>query len=221
MKGIGQNQLVTIENVSRETLVQARNLYSEGFDQFESYLNELMWWNTKVNLVSRDVSRETIREHIIHSLLVSVMGLLNGIEYWIDAGTGGGLPGIPLAIKEREKQWLLNDVISKKVAAVKQIVHKLNLTNASGRAESIETLNIDPGTGVITKHAFSADKLITLTEHKPWKRIIMLKGADEASEEIRDINPEFRYSIYRFDFSDEPFYTGKGVLVVENSGKSK
>lgn len=222
MKDIPQSQYDSITSVSRETLAETRKLYRNNFDLFESYLNELLWWNKKVNLISRDVSRETLREHIIHSLLVSAMGLLDKIDSWVDAGTGGGLPGIPLAIEEQEKMWLLNDIINKKIAAVKQIVHKLNLVNASGSTGSIEDLDLEPGTGIITKHAFSVNDLISYAGHKPWKRIIMMKGANEAVDEIKNINPEFRYVIYRFDFSaDEPFYEGKGVLIIEKAKNSE
>lgn len=221
MKDLVQGSHGSTVSVSRETLGEARNLYRKRSDLFESYLNELLWWNEKINLVSRDVSRETLREHIIHSLLVAAMGLLDGIDSWVDAGTGGGLPGIPLAIEEQKKLWLLNDIISKKIAAVKQIVHKLNLVNAIGSAGSIGDLDLDPGTGIITKHAFSVKDLISYAGLKPWRRIIMMKGASEAVDEVKDIDPEFRYVIYRFDFStDELFYEGKGVLMIEKAENS-
>jgi 16S rRNA (guanine527-N7)-methyltransferase len=210
-------ETISFQNVSRETLIQARDLYGSYYDEFETYLDELLWWNRKVNLVSRDVSRETLREHLVHSLIPSSMGLLNGIQDWVDAGTGGGLPGIPLAIAEPDKRWVLNDVVNKKVAAVKQMVHKLSLVNASGEAEAIENIRLKKPTGIITKHAFSAGGLISMIAGKPWKKLIMLKGADDASREIEQLEEVTVSSMYRFDFGDtEPFYEGKGILVIEN-----
>lgn len=212
-------ETISFQNVSRETLIQARDLYGNHYDQFETYLDELLWWNKKVNLVSRDVSRETLREHLVHSLIPSAMGLLNGIQDWVDTGTGGGLPGIPLAIAEPDKRWVLNDVVNKKVAAVKQMIHKLNLVNASGETDSIENIRLKKSTGIISKHAFSAEYLISMIAKKPWKKVIMLKGADEAYKEIEEMEEVSVSSIYRFDFGDiEPFYEGKGVLVIENRG---
>lgn len=209
--------VISFQNVSRETLIRARDLYGDQYDFLEAYLDELLWWNKKVNLVSRNVSRETLREHLVHSLLPSAMGLLDGVQIWVDAGTGGGLPGIPLAMVEPDKQWILNDIVSKKIAAVKQMIHKLNLVNASGQTASIEKQRLQKSTGVITKHAFSVGDLMAMIKHKAWGKIIFLKGVNEAAEEIETEEQVYIGTIYRFDFGDaEPFYKGKGVLVIEN-----
>ncbi|NIQ07107.1 MAG: 16S rRNA (guanine(527)-N(7))-methyltransferase RsmG, partial [Candidatus Korarchaeota archaeon] len=77
-------------------LEKARKLYSDHEKEMEVYLDALLEWNEKINLVSRNVSRETVREHIIHSLLPIPLGLIQWHDKWIDSGTGGGLPGIPL-----------------------------------------------------------------------------------------------------------------------------
>jgi len=201
--------------VSRETLISARELYAEQFENMEKYIDELLWWNKKLNLVSRDVSRETLQKHLIHSLLPSPMGLLQSISDWVDAGTGGGLPGIPLALTERDKKWILNDITSKKVAAVKQMVHKLNLLNASGQAGSLGDLELDSGSGVISKHAFSVQDILKLMDNKPWERLIMYKGAKESIEECKEVEGGYSILVYIFNFGkDESFYQGKGLLVV-------
>jgi 16S rRNA (guanine527-N7)-methyltransferase len=205
-------------NVSRETLIEARTIYEAHFDEFEKYIDELMWWNIKVNLVSRNVSRETVREHIVHSLIVIPLGLIESSSEWVDAGTGGGLPGIPLAIVTPDIQWVLNDVISKKIAAVKQIVHKLNLLNAEGEAEDIQQFEFKKGGGIITKHAFSAGGLFGMIRDKPWKKLIMYKGVEESKLEFNELDGSVKGELFEFDFGgSEPFYEGKGVLVIERN----
>jgi 16S rRNA (guanine527-N7)-methyltransferase len=210
------NLTIKEHTVSRETLIRARDLYGQNFDLFETYLNELLWWNKKVNLVSREVSRETLQEHIVHSLLPSAMGLLESVDEWTDAGTGGGLPGLPLAIAEPEIRWYLNDVVIKKIAAVKQMVHKLNLVNASAGSGSIADVQLDSGSGLITKHAFEVKKFLDMVDEKPWNKIIMYKGGKEAEEEVQEIGLPLSCSIHKFEFGkEESFYTGKGLLVIE------
>ncbi|MDX1585362.1 MAG: hypothetical protein R3222_01405, partial [Balneolaceae bacterium] len=62
---------ITYRNVPRETFSSVDELIQEHCDQLEHYLERLLWWNQRINLVSRDVPRETIFEHIRHSLLIS------------------------------------------------------------------------------------------------------------------------------------------------------
>jgi 16S rRNA (guanine527-N7)-methyltransferase len=211
------NPLKTI-NVSRETLIEARNIYKIHFDEFENYIDELMWWNKKINLVSRNVSRETIREHVVHSLVVVPLGVINGPDEWVDAGTGGGIPGIPLAIVTPDVQWVLNDVVSKKIAAVKQMIHKLNLINAEGEAGDIKNIELNQGAGIITKHAFSVSDLFDLIGEKPWEQVVFYKGADESKIEYEELSIPVKGDLYKFDFGEnEPFYKGKGILVLERN----
>ena len=207
-----------IINVSRETLIEARNIYKTYFDDFENYIDELLWWNKKVNLVSRNVSRETIREHVVHSLIVIPLGILNDRNEWIDTGSGGGLPGIPLAIARPESQWIMNDIVSKKVVAVKQMIHKLNLINAEGEAGDVKHIELNPGTGIITKHAFSVSDLFDLIGEKLWEQVVFYKGADESKIEYEELNISVKGDLYKFEFGkNEPFYKGKGILVIERN----
>lgn len=202
--------------VSRETLLHTRELYQENYDKFEDYLNQLLWWNEKVNLVSREVSRETVREHIVHSLLPFGLTLLDGCTEWVDAGTGGGLPGLPLSMTDSKKKWILNDLVSKKIAALKQMIYNLQLPNVKATADSVENLLLPENCGVITKHAFKYEDLLKMIMGKSWKKLIMFKGFEEAKEEIQQVKSEGSCVLYRFDFGeDEPFYTGKGILVIE------
>lgn len=202
--------------VSRETLSEAREIYRENEGRIEEYLDLLLEWNEKINLVSRSVSRETVREHIVHSLIPMAIGLLDQHEIWIDSGSGGGLPGIPLAIVNPDKEWLLNDNVKKKMKAVGDIVERSGLTNTEIHAKSISLLDFDKGTGIVTKHAFKVDDLLRLLGSKPWKTIIMWKGVDGAVEEVTRSGKNLKFTLYEFDFGrEEEFYDGKGLLKIE------
>lgn len=204
------------EQVSRETLEKAREIYQNNEEEMELYLDLLLEWNEKINLISRSVSRETVREHVVHSLLPMTLKLLDQHDEWIDSGSGGGLPGIPLAIANPEKQWILNDNVKKKMKAVGDIVERSALTNTEILAKSISLVDFEKGTGIVTKHAFKVDDLLRLLGSKPWKTIVMWKGVEGAAEEIRSSNKKLNTTLYEFNFGDdEPFYEGKGLLVVE------
>ncbi len=202
--------------VGLETLSQARNLYSAHEEEMESYLDALLDWNEKINLVSRNVSRETVREHIIHSLLPIPLDLLQRHDKWIDSGTGGGLPGIPLAICEQEIQWYLNDNVRKKMKAVRDIVEFIELKNADIIAKSISLIDLQKGTGIVTKHAFKIKDLLRLLGKAPWQTILMWKGVEDVEPEVRRTHKDLNVTIYEFNFGkEESFYEGKGIVKIE------
>jgi len=209
-------QMVNKIDVPIETLHQAREIYSKNEKELERYIDLLLEWNDKINLVSRAVSRETIREHIVHSLIPSAMELTLRHGKWIDSGTGGGLPGVPLAICEKDGYWDLNDNVKKKMKAVEDIVESLGLKNVAVIPKSISLVDLKKGTGVITKHAFKIDDLLRLIGSKPWKSILMWKGVDGALEELNGSKRKLKTTIFAFDFgSDEVFYEGKGLVLIE------
>lgn len=202
--------------VSRETLLEARGIYQSNSKELEEYIDYLLDWNSKINLVSRAVSRETIREHIVHSLIPAAMRLTQKHKVWIDSGTGGGLPGVPLAICENDREWILNDNVKKKIKAVSDIVQSLELENVEIAAESISLFKLEKGMGIVTKHAFKIEDLLRLLGGKPWKTILMWKGVEGALGELNSSKKKLNATVYRFEFgADETFYEGKGVVVIE------
>lgn len=202
--------------VSRETLEGTREIYQKNEKDIERYLDLLLEWNEKINLVSRSVSRETLREHVVHSLIPMQLGLLEAFDSWIDSGSGGGLPGAPLAIANPAKRFFLNDNVKKKMRAVDDIIQQAGIENSETVAKSISLVDLQKGTGIVTKHAFKIDDLLRLLGSKPWKTIIMWKGVEGAAEEIRTFNKKLNTTLYEFHFGDdEPFYEGKGLLVIQ------
>ncbi|MEX0649099.1 MAG: RsmG family class I SAM-dependent methyltransferase [Balneolaceae bacterium] len=202
--------------VNREILLKGREVFRENENELEAYIDELLGWNKKINLISRTVSRETLREHVVHSLLPLPLDLVSKHSKWIDSGSGGGLPGIPLAICRKNISWLLNDNVKKKMTAASQIINTLGLKNVGVISKSISLAEIEKGTGIVTKHAFKIPDLLRLLGSKPWKTIIMWKGVDGALEEIKKSGKGLNATIYEFNFGDEePFYEGKGLVKIE------
>lgn len=201
-------------SVTPDILKKSRELFIQNQNRMEEYIDLLLDWNQKINLVSRNVSRETVREHAIHSLLPVPLALMDGIDEWIDSGTGGGLPGIPLAIAEAKKMFFLNDNVKKKMRAVAEIVQTMGLDNVDTIPKSISLVGMKTGTGIITKHAFKIDDLLRHLRKKPWKRVIMWKGVEGAKKEILRTGHKVDCTIYKFQF-DEEFYQGKGLVVLK------
>lgn len=189
----------------------------ESLSSFAEYADRLLWWNKKVNLISRNVSRETLMEHMRHSLTLSTVPEVIGADLLVDAGCGGGLPGIPLAINMPDTQLLLNDIVSKKIIAVKQMVRTLGLQNVecvSGNVSGLDT----PEHLLISKHAFKVNELYNLCAEQSWSSMIMLKGKDEVEEELDGIGESLDITIYDlFAMQSKEFYNGKAIAVIKRS----
>jgi 16S rRNA (guanine527-N7)-methyltransferase len=112
-------------------------------DQLNCYVSLLVDWNTKINLISRVDIQNIWWNHIFHSISILFFANLPAGAKVLDLGTGGGLPGIPLAILRSDLRFALIDSIGKKTKAVEDMVSKLNLSSvevANGRAEALGIL---------------------------------------------------------------------------------
>lgn len=203
-------------DVTARYLGFSRDLYKEKEEILEQYIDQLLAWNKKINLVSRTVSRETIREHVVHSLLPISLNLISDYSRWIDAGSGGGLPGIPISIAVPEIRMILNDNVKKKMKAVDDILSSMKLSNITTIDKSISLVDLEPGTGILSKHAFKIPKLIQLLNGKSWEKIVLWKGVEDVDSELAGLKNSLALTVYRFDFgSDESFYEGKGLVVLK------
>lgn len=209
---------IEIIEVAPNVLSGARELYKTRKKDYEKYIDLLLDWNEKINVISRTVSRETVREHIVHSLLPVPLKLLAGYNKWIDSGSGGGLPGIPIAIHQPELFISLNDNIKKKMMVVDDIIQAMNIQNTETLDYSISLVDLKRGTGILTKHAFKIPKLLHLLSDKPWEIILMWKGVEDAIAEIGQHKKALDCTIYSFNFGEnEPFYEGKGLILIERN----
>ncbi|MBR9916411.1 hypothetical protein GYB29_01665 [bacterium] len=204
----------SVRYITKEEQGRVESLYDKNKEELGAYVERLLWWNSKINLVSRDVSRETLGKHVKHSLYVSLFRCYQTSSFFIDTGSGGGLPGLPLSLCFKDKRFEVNDIVSKKVFAVNDMVLGLGLSDrVKGRQGDVREMGWGEEAIIITKHAFKIDQLYSMVKEKKWNKIIFLKGYEEAIEEAKNLNGSFRLSIIKLDdkFMD-PFFEGKGVV---------
>jgi 16S rRNA (guanine527-N7)-methyltransferase len=107
------------------------SLSAVQLQQYQQFLESVIYWNQRINLISRKDIDHLAERHILHSLAIAKHVQFSSGDTILDVGTGGGFPGIPLAIFFPEAQFTLIDSIGKKVNAVSQIIHSLNIDNAN------------------------------------------------------------------------------------------
>lgn len=207
----------TIEekNVSRETSTIADQIISANKVIMCEYADQLMWWNKKVNLISRSSTRQNAVEHIRHSLIPVALGVYSGKEDILDTGTGGGLPGIPLAIALPDHHLILNDISQKKCRVLVQLIKSLGLENCEVRCGDLGKLDLKEKCTITTMHAFKLKNLFVKSKRINWVRAIIYKGADFKDE--LDECLDRKLSIKAYDLSllePDRFYEGKFVLDV-------
>lgn len=115
----------------------------QQFDQLEALYKE---WNEKINVISRKDIDALYEKHVLHSLAIAVLCSFGKGAEVVDIGTGGGFPGIPLAIFFPEVQFLLVDSIGKKIKVVQEVASAIGLKNVTavhGRAEEIKGRSFD------------------------------------------------------------------------------
>ena len=199
-----------------EILKQFPNLTDIQKQQFEK-LNELYHdWNAKINVISRKDIDELYTKHVLHSLAIAKIQPFEPGTYILDVGTGGGFPGIPLAILFPETRFYLIDVILKKINVVKAVAESLELKNV--KAEQIRAENVKGDYDFIVSRAVTNmpdfvswiyDKIKKTNKHELKNGILYLKGGD-LTEELKDFPKATEYNISEF-FKDEFFETKKVV----------
>ena len=169
--------------------------------------------NDKVNLISRKDFENFYLHHIIHSLSITKFELIKDENNIIDLGTGGGLPGIPLAIYYNKKNFLLVDSIRKKISAVDKIINKINAKNISTLNNRAENLDIKADI-IICRSVSSVDNLIQWTKGllNDEGRLILLKGGN-VNKELKNISS--RFTIYNLDdIYSENYFKDKKIIEI-------
>jgi 16S rRNA (guanine527-N7)-methyltransferase len=176
-------------------------------------------WNAQINVISRKDEDDFYLHHVLHSLAISkIINFQSGTRV-LDIGTGGGFPGIPLAILFPNTQFVLVDSIGKKIKVVNGITESLGLTNVHGIHERVEKI---PGQfDFILSRAvapladllfWTKDKLNPENNNELSNGWICLKGGD-LTDELSKIKKHIRsYSIS--DWFDEPFFETKKIIYV-------
>lgn len=202
--------------VSRETLDLVEDQIKNSRGQFGEYISKLLYWNKRVNLVSRDLSPDDLMLHVKHSLMIQYSSSwVNTGKHIIDAGSGGGLPGIPLAMAT-SNEYELVDVVEKKMMACRDIIRGLGLNNVKAKHRSIEN---DTGLNTliyVSKHAFKLSDFIRMTEGQTYSSAIFLKGDDYLTE-LSECQIPLTLEVIRLsDYHSDSFYKGKNVITLIN-----
>lgn len=176
-------------------------------------------WNLKINVVSRKDIEELYLRHVLHSLgIAKVQPFLPGAKI-LDVGTGGGFPGIPLAILFPETQFYLADSIGKKIKVVEEVVTGLQLKNVKAINDRVE--NIKGSYDFIVSRAVAAmptfvhwthGKIGKESRHKLKNGILYLKGGD-LFEELQEFPQAKIYNLT--DYFKEDFFETKKVVYLE------
>ena len=208
---------ITTREISEREWINILNAFKSKEQALSRYVDLLMWWNDRINLISRDVSRETLMDHVRHSVCISLSKVVQESSLFLDAGTGGGLPGIPLAIIKENYRVNLNDIVSKKMFAANDIINKLDLKKRIGvLMGSIKSQSFSQEVCVISKHAFKVGELYSMINDKEWKAIVFLKGTNEGMTELGEIRDSLKVEIIKLDASFmNDFYNGKAVIQIE------
>ncbi|MBO9586818.1 MAG: 16S rRNA (guanine(527)-N(7))-methyltransferase RsmG [Flavobacterium sp.] len=173
-------------------------------------------WNEKINVISRKDIDSLYTKHILHSLgIAKVMKFEPGTTV-LDVGTGGGFPGIPLAILFPETRFYLIDVIAKKIKVVQGVVDALELKNVKAEQKRAELVKGDfdfivsrAVTNMPDFVSWINDKIKKQHKHILKNGILYLKGGDLA-EELKDFPNATLYDLADY-FEDEFFETKKVV----------
>lgn len=184
--------------------------------QFSSLDRLYKLWNKRINLISRNDIDNLYMHHVLHSLGIAKVVEFRSNHRVLDVGTGGGFPGIPLAILFPDTQFHLIDSIGKKIKVVNEITSELRLTNVTSqqvRAEGVK----DQYNYIVSRAVARLDQMIKWTsdliaEEKENNSILTLKGGD-LSVELKNI--KYKYRIYNLkDYFEEPFFESKSVVQI-------
>jgi len=195
------------------------DLTEKQLGQFSRLFELYSFWNAQINVISRKDIEELYERHVLHSLGIAKICTFKAGESVLDVGTGGGFPGIPLAILFPETQFYLVDSIGKKIKVVKEVASALGLENL--RADHLRAEQVKE------KFNFIVSRAVTrLVEFYPWIQgkfkkdsinaipngILYLKGGDLA-EEIRE--SKLKAELYPLSaYFEEDFFETKYVVYV-------
>ena len=217
------------ENIILEKFPETTPQQMERFRKMDALYRD---WNSKINVVSRKDIDELYRHHVLHSLGIAaylktkmpdVYDRLRGEGVYsaalplkiLDLGTGGGFPGIPLAVMFPKAEFTLCDSIGKKIIVATEVSKGLELENVktvNTRAESLpETFDY-----VVSRAVTSLDNFMPWVKGKYTEGILYLKGGD-LTEEIAKAKLR-KGSVHTWpisEWTDDPFFETKQVIFIE------
>jgi len=197
-------------------------LSADQMAQFDTLGDLYVEWNSKINVISRKDIDSLYPKHILHSLSIAKFITFVPGTGILDLGTGGGLPGIPLALLYPEVQFLLIDARAKKISVVNEIIDELGLENVRGIHKRAEDLQMQFDY-VLARAVTRLDKLIEISMpliHQDEKNVIpngliTLKGGD-LTQEIKEVSKQHQVEqVCVQTLISEPIFHDKHILYVQ------
>lgn len=187
-------------------------------EQLQALMPLYREWNKQVNLVSRNDIERLYERHVLHSMALAKIIQFKSMTEIMDLGTGGGFPGIPLAILFPKVRFHLVESIAKKIRAVEQIARQIQLDNVETHHTRAEQLDIEIDF-VVSRAVSHAKQIYNWTQARispnsfnqfanGW---FLYKGGD-LSQEITELKRK-RYQVFEIaDFFEEEFFQQKKIL---------
>jgi 16S rRNA (guanine527-N7)-methyltransferase len=174
-------------------------------------------WNSKINVISRKDIEQLYERHVLHSLAIAKIIRFQPGTTILDVGTGGGFPGIPLAILFPEVSFLLVDSIAKKIKVVNEVAQALGLQNVQAEHRRVEEVN-KRFDFVVSRAVTAFPRFVDMVSAKVAKEshndltngILYLKGGD-FEEEVSPFGQ--RVKVYDLkDYFEEEFFETKRLI---------
>ena len=216
------------KTIIEEKFPEVTELQMEQFRKMEDLYRD---WNSKINVISRKDIDELYRHHVIHSLGIAAFLRLQMPDIYdrlrgdgpyslaqplkiLDLGTGGGFPGIPLAVIFPHAQFTLCDSIGKKITVATEVYKGLGLTNVQTVNARAETLP-DTFDYVVSRAVTSLDNFMPWVKGKYTDGILYLKGGDLTEEIASARLPKGSVKTWPIsEWTDDPFFETKQVIFI-------
>ena len=207
-----------IVNIMDKVLEYFENLSITQVEQFSKLKDIYTYWNAQINVISRKDIDELYLRHVLHSLGIAKVQEFKPGSRILDVGTGGGFPGIPLAILYPDSNFYLVDSIGKKIKVVQAVADDLGLKNV--KAEHIRADKVQGDFDFLVSRAVTnMDDFVKWTKKKITKKqnhelkngILYLKGGD-LTEELKNFPKATIYNLVDY-FNDDFFETKKVVHI--------
>lgn len=215
----------TFKNILEDKFLELTEQQITAFKAMEGLYKD---WNSKINVISRKDIDELYPHHVLHSLSIAAYikacepliwdKLASGGVSVLDLGTGGGFPGIPLAILFPKTQFTLCDSVGKKIRVASEIASALGLNNVKTVNARAESLNIRFD-HVVSRAVTSLDNFYPWVKGKFSGNIFYLKGGDIVEETAGLMSkykmPKGSVSVWKINsWLDLPYFSGKYVIKI-------
>lgn len=191
------------------------DLKKTQIDQFEQMVELYKEWNQKINVISRKDTENLLEKHILHSLALAKYKHFKRDSWTLDIGTGGGFPGIPLAVLFPKANFHLVDSIGKKILVANEVSEALKLQNVRIEKERVENLD-GSYHKIVSRAVASTEKLLFWTKHlaiRNTTEYLFLKGGD-LTEELKPLG--YKASVKNIsEFYKSEFFETKKIVWIK------